>query len=84
MNRRALLIGTSVVAIGVFAAAAITYRSDKQKVSELPRQDDVLVRTHAPIIGRVAAPVTIVEFLDPSVNLAVHSIPSETDSQRAS
>lgn len=66
MNRRALLIGTSVVAIGAFAAAAIGYRGEKQTVSALPQQDGVLVRTHSPIIGRADASVTIVEFLDPS------------------
>lgn len=66
MNRRALLIGTSVVAIGAFAAAAISYRGGKETVSDLPQQDGVLVRTHSPVIGRPDARVTIVEFLDPS------------------
>lgn len=66
MNRRALLIGTSVVAIAAFAAAAISYRGEKETVSDLPQQDGVLVRTHSPVIGRPDARVTIVEFLDPS------------------
>jgi len=64
MNRRALVIGTLAIAATAFAAAAIYY--PRIPAGGAPQEESNLVRTHSPVIGRADAPVTIVEFLDPS------------------
>lgn len=66
MNKRTAVIGILVLA-GLIAAVFLYNRfsADQQPpatVSEPPS----LVRPHSPIIGPVDAPVTIVEFFDPS------------------
>lgn len=68
MNRRFLVIGAGVAALGVFAVAAWRYEPPKsaaelawESANALP-----LLRDHAPIMGPAVAPVTIVEFFDPS------------------
>ncbi len=64
MNRRAIVIGTIAVAAAAFAAAATYYPRDTGGTA--PQEQSNLVRAHSPIIGPADAPVTIVEFLDPS------------------
>ena len=64
MNRRNVVIGTVVVALAAFAGAAVYYPS--ANVPAEPQEESNLVRAHSPVIGPANAPVTIVEFLDPS------------------
>lgn len=67
MTKRALVMLTAFVAIVVFGAAAMLYSSregDTQAVAV--SSGDSLVRVHSPVMGPENAPVTIVEFLDPS------------------
>lgn len=64
MNRRAIVIGTVAVAAAVFAAAAAYYPRETNGTA--PQEESNLVRAHSPVIGPADAPVTIVEFLDPS------------------
>lgn len=63
MNRRNVVLGTVIVAATAFAGAAYYTRSQ----DAVPAADENnLVRAHSPVIGPADAPVTIVEFLDPS------------------
>lgn len=64
MNRRAIVIGTVAIATAAFAAAAAWY--PRTTGGGAPQEDSNLVRAHSPVIGPAEAPVTIVEFLDPS------------------
>jgi len=69
MKRRTLVTVTAVIAVLGFSFAAIFYdRSIEEQTSTATTslQDDVLVRPYSPIFGLKAAPVTIVEFFDPS------------------
>lgn len=72
MNRRLLVISISVVSLIVFAVAAFLLRPANSPSLEsvqtpVAAQDvSTLVRFHSPVIGRVDAPITIVEFFDPS------------------
>ncbi|SMH26132.1 DsbA family protein [Mesorhizobium australicum] len=63
MNRRAIVIGTVTVAVAAFAIAAAYYPRDTGTAQQ---EESNLVRAHSPVIGPADAPVTIVEFLDPS------------------
>lgn len=75
MNRRTLLIGAS--ALGVVAFATGTFYVTRQRAAEAevaateaaaapPTEEDLLIRPHSPILGPADAPVTLVEFFDPS------------------
>lgn len=69
MNRRFGVILTGLLSIGAFAAGVTIYSSSfagepAAKVTAVPA--DTFVRPHSPIIGPKTAPVTIVEFFDPS------------------
>lgn len=68
MNRYILVIATTLVAVAIFAAGSFFYdRSQKTVIEQIvARSEGALVRPHSPIIGPTEAPVTIVEFLDPS------------------
>lgn len=70
MNRRALVLGAAAVAVAAFAGAAALYRKPEPPAPAAPPQaagaDNPLIRAHAPVIGPADAPVTLVEFLDPS------------------
>lgn len=70
MNRRTLVMVISVLLLAVFAAAAFFYQgatSPLQKQAAPSLQDaNALVRFHSPAFGPAKAPVTIVEFFDPS------------------
>ncbi len=72
MNRRLLVISISVVSIAIFAFAAfytrpadLPAREAAQSGTDSPRAE-TLVRFHSPVIGQFDAPVTVVEFFDPS------------------
>ena len=64
MNRRALVVGATATAAAVFAAGAFLYSAREDDAASV--EGTVLVRPHSPVIGPTEAPVTIVEFLDPS------------------
>lgn len=67
MKRRNLVISTAFAAIAVFAGGATLYGSKTQEAPPAPpASNDTLVRMHSPVIGPASAPVTIVEFFDPS------------------
>jgi len=68
MNRRGLVLITGAVALAAFAAGAFFYARHVGDPANLPvaAENSPLVRPHSPIIGPASAPVTIVEFFDPS------------------
>ena len=63
MNRRTIVIGIAGLAALAFAGGA--FFLPKLSASDGPAED-ILIRDHSPTMGPVNAPVTIVEFLDPS------------------
>ena len=68
MTRRSIVLLTTGVTVAAFVLAGFlykTYEADRQ-ARTATAQSDHLVRPHAPVIGPVDAPVTIVEFFDPS------------------
>ncbi|WP_296235858.1 thioredoxin domain-containing protein [uncultured Pseudomonas sp.] len=68
MNRRALVLTISAVTIASFVAAAVLYQrfSAPQETQTVTQASSSLVRFHSPTLGPINAPVTIVEFFDPS------------------
>jgi len=70
MNKRSLVIVCGVVVLAIFALAAYFYPKPASSPSTPPvtaiADTSGLVRAHSPILGPVDAPVTLVEFLDPS------------------
>ncbi|MBX9457393.1 MAG: DsbA family protein [Rhizobium sp.] len=66
MNKRLLVILAALAAVGVFAAGSVLYTPPQKEQATAPVEETSLVRKHSPVIGKVDAPVTIVEFLDPS------------------
>lgn len=68
MNRRSIIIITAVTAIAGFAGTAFVYdrQNRESQIRAAASVSSRFVRPHSPIIGPVNAPVTIVEFFDPS------------------
>lgn len=67
MTKRAIVLLTALVAIALFAGGAALYRANTSDASSAAAASDVsLVRAHSPVMGPASAPVTIVEFFDPS------------------
>lgn len=69
MNRRTLVLVISALMLAAFAAAAFfQLRAPQPQQQAAPAVQDrsVLVRFHSPMFGPADAPVTIVEFFDPS------------------
>lgn len=68
MNRRALVLAIGAVTIAGFIAATVLYQrfSAPQEAEVVTQTSNSLVRFHSPILGPINAPVTIVEFFDPS------------------
>ena len=68
MNRQTLIIVTAVVAVGLFAIGGLLYSppSKEVAVAEPSSNEAPLVRPYSPSFGPSNAPVTIVEFFDPS------------------
>ncbi len=74
MNRRNVLLGTAAVSIAVFGGAALwvnqrnaeAAKAVAEKQAKLAAENTELIRPHSPILGNPDAPVTIVEFFDPS------------------
>lgn len=66
MNKRLLVIVAALAALVVFAAGTNLYTSRQAPEAPATVVETSLVRNHSPVIGKADAPVTIVEFLDPS------------------
>lgn len=72
MNRRTLLIGASALGLAAFGGGAFFLNRERQAEAEAvaaktPAVDPaLLVRPHSPSFGPEDAPVTLVEFFDPS------------------
>ncbi len=73
MQKRSIVIATAVVALLVFGFGAVAYKNNVNKNSNqgsaniaANAENNTLIRPHSPIMGRENAPVTIVEFFDPS------------------
>ncbi len=69
MNKQFVVVATALAAVVVFALAAVIFGGSRPESNPLPAQPNdqtALVRPHSPVIGPAEAPVTIVEFFDPS------------------
>lgn len=68
MSRRATVLSVLILAVVGFCAAAYFYRATVEKpMPQVPAQTvSNLVRFHSPTFGPANAPVTVVEFFDPS------------------
>lgn len=74
MNRRNILLGAAAASLAVFAGGAYwvnqrnieSEKLEAEKQAKLAAENTELVRPHSPILGNPNAPVTIVEFFDPS------------------
>ena len=72
MNRRTLLIGASALGLAAFAGGAYvlnqrrTTEAEAKAAATPAAETDLLVRPHSPSFGPADAPVTLVEFFDPS------------------
>jgi protein-disulfide isomerase len=66
MNRKRILIATSVAFVAVFAVAAVMYRSASEDAKQAQSRLALLERPYSPVEGPRSAKVNIVEFLDPA------------------
>ncbi|WP_428245473.1 DsbA family protein [Ferrovibrio sp.] len=72
MNRRHLIIGVSALGVTAFAAGTLYWQQRREQEAAIkaattpPAEESTLIRPHSPIIGPRNAPVTLVEFFDPS------------------
>lgn len=72
MNRRALLLGTAALGLAAFGGGTVYMRRQREAEAQAAAEaaviasPDALVRPHSPILGPIDAPVTLVEFFDPS------------------
>lgn len=68
MTRKTLFIGSTLVLLLGFVAAALIYSSQRTAATEeaARRNQAVLVRFHSPTLGPAEAKVHVVEFLDPA------------------
>lgn len=74
MNRRTILIGAAAASLAAFVGGAFwvnqrnaaAAKLEAEKQAKLAAENTELIRPHSPILGNPNAPVTIVEFFDPS------------------
>lgn len=68
MNRRSIVVLIAAFAVAAFAAGYLLYDryEAERKTQVAATSSSYLVRPHSPVIGPPGAPVTIVEFFDPS------------------
>lgn len=66
MNRRNLVFGTIFAGAVAFVAGAFLILPPDTEPAAAAQEESLLVRSHSFVLGPVNAPVTIVEFLDPS------------------
>lgn len=89
MNRRSLLLGASALGLVAFGGGAFLLNRQRQTEAEAtaagtPAADpSVLIRPHSPSFGPADAPVTLVEFFDPSCEAcrAYHPVVQEIRKQ---
>lgn len=89
MNRRTLLIGASALGLAAFAGGATLLNRRRTAEAEAaaaatPAADEaLLIRAHSPSFGPTDAPVTLVEFFDPSCEAcrAFHPVVQEIRKQ---
>jgi protein-disulfide isomerase len=87
MNRRTLLIGASALGLAAFAGGTVVLnrrRAAEAAAAATPAVDEaMLVRDYSPSFGPVDAPVTLVEFFDPSCEAcrAYHPVVQEVRRQ---
>lgn len=85
MNRRTLLIGASGLGLAAFAGGAVVLTRRRQAETAAAAataptvEPSLLIRAHSPRFGPEDAPVTLVEFFDPSCEAcrAYHSVVQE-------
>ncbi|EYC50056.1 DSBA oxidoreductase [Hylemonella gracilis str. Niagara R] len=67
-RRTVIVILTAFIAVAAFVTAVFLYQRHErqQAVQQAAAQFGVMVRSHSPVVGPIAAPVTIVEFFDPA------------------
>jgi|GEM_PF-299477 len=75
MNRRKLMLGAAAVGVAAFAGGSWVVRDRRDRkiaaeatarVAAIPDLNTLLLRSTAPALGPQDAPVTLVEFFDPS------------------
>lgn len=66
MNRRALTLGTGVLALAALGGGVWLYPNGEVGGPAGLGQEDIYVRPHSPVVGKADARVTLVEFFDPS------------------
>jgi protein-disulfide isomerase len=72
MNRRAFVLGSTALGVIAFGGGAFYVTRQRQRDAALAAEtapiidDAVLIRAYSPILGPIDAPVTLVEFFDPS------------------
>ena len=69
MTKRTIVIVTAILTVLGFTLATVFYNrgvEEQASTNTPPLQDNVLVRPYSPAFGPKNAPVTIVEFFDPS------------------
>ena len=66
MNRRTLVSTTALLAVAAFAGSAVLYGRQRSAEALAAAGGSQLIRSHSPVIGTADAPVTVVEFFDPS------------------
>ena len=66
--RRGIFVGAALVLVGAFLLATLLYTSGKDEAASAIARENAaaLASLHAPSLGKPAAPVHIVEFLDPA------------------
>lgn len=85
MKQKNLFIGAAVALVVMFAGATMMYTATKSGTpAAIPEATQAaLVRSHAPTVGPVDAPVTIVEFLDPACETCATFYPMVKDMMAA-
>jgi protein-disulfide isomerase len=66
MNQRLIVVVAALAAIVVFVAGAVFYNSQKEVAVRPKPTETTLIRQHSQTVGPEDAPVTVVEFFDPS------------------
>ncbi len=80
MNRRSLVIGTTIIAALLFMGGwFVVDRASPPALENEKPAGSALIRFHSPVLGPQDAPVTIVEFFDPACEAcrAMHPVLSD-------